>query len=40
MYIGEKGFTIYKEELTLKEQMFLRDDLMIKPYIPNSPISH
>ena len=38
MYIGEKGFTIYKEELTLKEQMFLRDDLMIKPYIPNSPI--
>ena len=37
-YLGTKGFSIYKENITIEEQQFIRDTLTIKPYIPNSPI--
>ena len=37
-YIGQKGYSIYKKTLSLKEQMFLREELTVKPYIPKSPV--
>ncbi len=37
-YLGAKGYSIFKECLTLKEQTLLRDELTVKPYIPKSPI--
>jgi len=37
-YLGQKGFTILKECLHIKEQMFIRDALTVKPYIPKSPV--
>ena len=37
-YLGQKGYSIYKESLSLKECIFIRDELMAKPYLPKSPI--
>jgi len=37
-YLGEKGFTIIKEDLGVKDQQFLREKLSVKPFIPKSPI--
>ena len=37
-YLGQKGYTIYKNSLTIKEQVFIREELMVKPYLPKSPI--
>lgn len=37
-YLGQKGYTIYKECLDGKEQRTLRDELNVRPYIPKSPI--
>ena len=37
-YLGQKGYSIYKESLSLKECVFIRDELMAKPYLPKSPI--
>lgn len=37
-YLGEKGFTILKEDLGVKDQQFLREKLSVKPFIPKSPI--
>ena len=37
-YLGEKGFTILKEDLGIKDQQFLREKLSVKPFIPKSPI--
>jgi len=37
-YLGQKGYSIYKDSLTLKECVFIRDELMAKPYIPKSPV--
>jgi len=33
-YIGQKGYTILKKELSLEEQYFLRNELIAKPYTP------
>ena len=30
-YIGEKGYTIIKEFMSVEEQEFLRNDLTVKP---------
>tara|TARA_Y100000389_G_scaffold66748_3_gene62967 strand:- start:2576 stop:4021 length:1446 start_codon:yes stop_codon:yes gene_type:complete len=38
-YLGYKGYSIYKKSLSLKEQVFIREELNVKPYIPKSPIS-
>ena len=35
-YIGEKGYTIFKDCLTIDDQHFIRENLTVKPYIPNS----
>jgi hypothetical protein len=36
-YLGRKGYTIYKKDLTNKEQIFIRNELTVKPYLPKSP---
>jgi superfamily II DNA or RNA helicase len=35
-YLGQKGYTIAKNELTVEKQKQIRNDLTIKPYIPNA----
>ena len=37
-YLGNKGYTIYKECLTLHELEYIRTTLNVKPYIANSMI--
>ena len=37
-YLGQKGYSIYKNTLSIKECVFIRDELMAKPYIPKSPV--
>jgi superfamily II DNA or RNA helicase len=37
-YLGQKGYSIYKKTLSLKEQIFIREELNVKAYIPKSPI--
>ena len=37
-YLGQKGYTIYKKNICVKEQQFIRDELMVKPYMPKSPV--
>ena len=37
-YLGQKGYTIYKECISVKEQHWLRDELTVKPFIPKSPV--
>jgi len=36
-YLGQKGYTISKNELTVELQKKIRNDLMIKPYVPGAP---
>jgi superfamily II DNA or RNA helicase len=36
-YLGNKGYTILKSELSIKHQLALKSMLMVKPYIPGSP---
>ena len=36
-YLGNKGYTIHKHELSIKQQLALKEMLMVKPYIPGSP---
>lgn len=37
-YLGQKGYSIYKNTISVKEQQYIRDELMVKPYMPKSPI--
>ena len=37
-YLGKKGYTIYKDEITIQQEKFIREQLMVKAYIPKSPI--
>lgn len=37
-YLGTKGYTLLKSGLTIHEEQFIRDELTVRPYIPNSPI--
>jgi superfamily II DNA or RNA helicase len=39
-YLGQKGYTILKNELSVKQQYFIREQLTIKPYIPGSPLNN
>jgi superfamily II DNA or RNA helicase len=39
-YLGQKGYTILKNELNAKQQYFIRSQLMVKPYVPGSPINN
>ena len=35
-YIGKRGYCIYKNNLSVKEQEYIRKELTVKPFIPNS----
>lgn len=37
-YLGQKGYSIYKECLDLEEQKWLRETLTVKPSVPSSPV--
>ena len=37
-YLGKRGYCIYKKDLSITQQENLRNDLMIAPYIPKSPV--
>lgn len=37
-YLGQKGYTVFKSCLCVKEQQFLRDELMVRAYVPKSPV--
>ena len=36
-YLGNKGYTIPKNEISVEQQKQIRSDLTIKPYVPGSP---
>jgi superfamily II DNA or RNA helicase len=37
-YLGQKGYTLLKSELSIKLQVKIKELLMVKPYVPGSPI--
>lgn len=37
-YLGAKGYSIYKENLSIEEQQWLRSELEVRPYAPNAPV--
>ena len=37
-YLGNKGYTILKSELSIKHQITLKEMLMVKPFVPGSPV--
>jgi superfamily II DNA or RNA helicase len=39
-YLGQKGYTITKNELTIEQQKKLRNDLTIKPFVMGSPMNN
>ena len=39
-YLGQKGFTIAKNELTIEQQKQIINDLTIKPFVMGSPMSN
>jgi superfamily II DNA or RNA helicase len=38
-YLGNKGYTINKNELTIEQQKKIRNDLTIKPFVMGSPMN-
>jgi len=38
-YLGSKGYTILKSELTNYQQHFIRNELTVKPFIQGSPVA-
>ena len=38
-YLGQKGYTIIKNELTIEQQKQIRNDLMIKPRVHGGPVN-
>lgn len=39
-YLGTKGYTIHKSELSASQQNMIREELTIKPYVPGSPANN
>jgi len=39
-YLGQKGYTIPKNKLSIEQQQKIRNDLTIKPYLPGSPVAN
>ena len=35
-YLGPKGYTIYKDYLSIEEQQFIRTELNVKAFVPKS----
>ena len=39
-YLGQKGYTILKSDLSVQQQYMVREELTIKPYVPGSPANN
>ena len=37
-YLGKKGYSILKSDLTIKEELFIRNELTVKAFVPKSPV--
>ena len=37
-YLGQKGYSIYKENIGIEEQRWIRDELTVRPFVPKSPV--
>ena len=37
-YLGQKGYSIYKDNISIDEQRWLRDELTVRPFVPKSPV--
>ena len=37
-YLGNKGYTIYKNEISIKTQLAIKEMLTVKPFTPGSPV--
>jgi len=38
-YLGSKGYTVLKKDLPMRTQLYIKEQLSIKPYTPGAPIS-
>jgi hypothetical protein len=38
-YLGQKGYTLLKKELTIEQQKNIREELMVKPYVHGAPVN-
>jgi superfamily II DNA or RNA helicase len=38
-YLGPKGYTILKKDLPMRTQLYIKEQLTIKPYTPGAPVS-
>ena len=38
-YLGQKGYTIHKNELTIEQQKKIKNDLTVKPFVMGSPMN-
>ncbi len=36
-YLGQKGYTILKNDLPIETQLWIKEQLMVKPYVPGAP---
>lgn len=36
-YLGQKGYTILKNQITVEQQKKIKDDLSVRPYVPGAP---
>ena len=39
-YLGNKGYTLLKSELSINHQIALKERLMVKPFVPGSPVQN
>ena len=39
-YLGQKGYTIPKSQISIKLQYFIKEQLTVKPYVPGAPIAN
>lgn len=39
-YLGQKGYTIHKNEITIEKQKEIRNDLTIKPFVMGAPMNN
>jgi SNF2 family DNA or RNA helicase len=39
-YLGQKGYTLLKKELSQEEEKMIRTELTVRPYVPGSPANN
>ena len=37
-YLGTKGYSIYKNKISVNEQQYIREQLTVRPYVPKAPV--